>query len=162
MKKIFIIATAFFLTTTIQAQKIADHAIGLRLGGNRLFGSEITYQRAMGDKNRLEADLGIYRSNSTHTTQLAGIYQWVWKIESSFHWYAGPGAGVGTWRYLDNYIWAPTTQTQFFAFIAGNIGVEYDFDFPLLVSLDFRPQIGIINYGNNNNFDIALSARYQF
>lgn len=161
MKTLVTLSTTLFAALFLQAQDIADHAIGLRLGGNRSFGTEISYQKAMGT-NRLEADLGFYRTNSTSTNQLAGIYQWIWEIESSFHWYAGPGAGFGTWKYLNNYLWAPTTETQFFVFVAGNIGVEYDFDFPLLVSLDFRPQIGIINYGNNNNFDIALGARYQF
>jgi hypothetical protein len=46
--------------------------------------------------------------------------------------------------------------------IAGNLGLEYDFDFPLLLSLDFRPEIGFGNVGDDLNFDIAVGIRYQF
>ena len=50
-------------------------------------------------------------------------------------------------------------------FAAGNIGVEYNFDIPLLISLDFRPELGLIGYDgfdDNFDFDIALGLRYQF
>ena len=53
----------------------------------------------------------------------------------------------------------------FFLFVAGEIGVEYNFDIPLLISLDTRPEIGIIGFdGFDNNFlfDVALGLRYQF
>ena len=51
-----------------------------------------------------------------------------------------------------------------FAFAAGNIGIEYDFDIPLLISLDFRPEFGGNGgyYNNNYGSDIAVSLRYQF
>ena len=50
-------------------------------------------------------------------------------------------------------------------FGAGNIGIEYDFNIPLLLSLDFRPEIGVAGYddfSDNFDFDIALGIRYQF
>ena len=52
-----------------------------------------------------------------------------------------------------------------FAFAAGDVGIEYNFDFPLLISLDFRPEIGFVGYrdfSDNFDFDIALGIRYQF
>ena len=52
-----------------------------------------------------------------------------------------------------------------FIFAAGDIGIEYNFDIPLLISLDFRPEIafGDERYNNNDlDFDIALGLRYQF
>jgi hypothetical protein len=48
------------------------------------------------------------------------------------------------------------------AFIAGDIGIEYSFDFPLLLSLDFRPELGFGNFNDDLNFGIALGLRYQF
>jgi len=45
------------------------------------------------------------------------------------------------------------------------VGIEYNFDFPLLLSLDFRPEIGFGNDDfdtNDLDFDIALGVRYQF
>ena len=50
-----------------------------------------------------------------------------------------------------------------FVFAAGDIGIEYDFDIPLLISLDFRPEFGGSGYYENNyGSDIALGLRYQF
>ena len=49
-----------------------------------------------------------------------------------------------------------------FFFVAGDIGIEYDFDIPLILSLDFRPEIGFSNYNDDVNFDIGLGIRYQF
>lgn len=49
-----------------------------------------------------------------------------------------------------------------FVFAAGDIGIEYSFDIPLMLSLDFRPEIGFgdDNYKNNDlDFDIALGIR---
>jgi hypothetical protein len=46
------------LAFSTQAQEISKNAIGLRLGDSGGFGTEITYQRALGSNNRLELDLG--------------------------------------------------------------------------------------------------------
>ena len=46
--------------------------------------------------------------------------------------------------------------------VAGNIGLEYDFDIPLILSLDFRPEIGFGDINDDLDFDIALGIRYQF
>ena len=54
MKKIFlsILATAG-LIISMNAQNISDNAIGLRLGDSDGFGAEVSYQKALGDINRL-------------------------------------------------------------------------------------------------------------
>ncbi|NRD23721.1 hypothetical protein HNV10_10740 [Winogradskyella litoriviva] len=151
MKKLFLLSAIFIGFTTITfAQNIADNAIGLRIGDSDGFGTEITYQRALGDNNRLEVDLGWRNYSNEDGFKLAGIYQWIWPLEDRINWYAGAGGGLGS---------AGST----FIFAAGDVGIEYDFNIPLLISLDFRPEI---NFGNapsdNLGFDIALSLRYQF
>ncbi len=163
MKKIFlsILATAG-LIISMNAQNISDNAIGLRLGDSDGFGAEVSYQKALGDINRLELDLGWRDSKSTSGFKLAGIYQWIWNLDGNFNWYAGVGGGVGSYS-----IDLPSNQdeTDTFLFAAGNVGIEYDFDIPLLISLDFRPEIGFGDdlYDNNDlDFDIALGIRYQF
>jgi hypothetical protein len=45
-----------------------------------------------------------------------------------------------------------------FVFAAGDIGIEYNFDIPLLISLDFRPEIGDGYYKNNYGSDVALAS----
>ena len=164
MKKLLFAA---FLTLGLawngQAQKISENALGLRLGDNDGFGAEVSYQRALGSSNRLELDLGWRNSNRVDAIKLAGLYQWVWKIDGGFNWYAGVGGGLGSWRYEGNKYYDEDNDRGTFAFLAGDIGIEYDFDIPLLISLDFRPEFGGNGYYENNyGSDIGLSLRYQF
>jgi len=158
MKKLFLVAIAFIgFTAVSQAQDISDNAIGLRLGDSDGFGAEVTYQRALGENNRLEADLG-WRSGSDYSGfKLAGLYQWVWAIDGNFNWYAGAGGGLGSYSFDDN-----DFDDETFVFVAGDVGIEYDFDIPLLLSLDFRPELGFGDYRDDIDFDIALGIKYQF
>lgn len=142
-----------------RAQKISENALGLRLGDNDGFGAEVSYQRALGSANRLEADLGWRNSRNVDAIKLTGLYQWVWNIDGNFNWYAGVGGGLGSWRY-NKY---GNSDSGTFVFAAGDIGVEYDFDIPLLLSLDFRPEFGGSGYYENSyGSDIAISVRFQF
>lgn len=82
-------------------------------------------------------------------------------LDGSFNWYVGAGGGIGS--YSINVPGIDDTDT--FIFAAGDIGIEYDFEIPLQLSLDFRPEIGFGEdlYDNNDlDFDIALGIRYQF
>lgn len=159
MKKIFLLSVlALGSISFMNAQDIADNAIGLRIGDSDGFGTEVSYQRALGDANRLEVDLG-WRSGKNYTGfKLAGLYQWVWVLDGDFNWYAGAGGGFGSY----GYDFPGNDYNETFAFLAGDIGVEYSFDFPLLVSLDFRPELGFGDSNNDLDFDIALGVRYQF
>ncbi len=167
MKKLVLIAVAFLgATVAVSAQDIAENALGLRIGGDDAFGVEVSYQRALGDANRLELDLGIRSGDNYDGFKLAGIYQWVWNIDGGFNWYAGPGAGLANYNYDRRFDdGRDFDESQTYLFVGGNIGIEYNFDIPLLLSLDFRPEFGLGNDNFNNNdldFDIALGIRYQF
>ncbi len=159
MKKIILSAMMLMgLAFTAEAQNIPKNALGLRLGDNDGFGAEISYQRGLSKKNRLEVDLGWRDNNDIDAFKLAGLYQWVWKIDGGFNWYAGVGGGLGSWN--DNY----HNDNGSFVFAAGDIGIEYSFEqAPILLSLDFRPEIGNNGYYENNyNSDIALGIRFKF
>lgn len=162
MKKlIFMAAFLFGIILTANAQDIARNALGVRLGDNDGFGGEISYQRELGENKRLELDLGFRNNNDSDAFKLTGIHQWVWNIDGGFNWYAGFGAGIGSWNRGDNYM--GNDNDGLFINADGNIGIEYDFDIPLLISLDFRPEFGLVgDYGKDTDFDIALSLRYQF
>ena len=160
MKKLVLATfTIFTCLGFVNAQEIADNAIGLRIGSNDGFGTEISYQRALGGNNRLEVDLGWRSGNDSDGFKLTGIYQWIWQLEENFNWYAGAGGGLGTYSFDNN---RGDDFNETFVFIAGNIGIEYSFDFPLLLSLDFRPEFGFGDFNDDLNFDIALGVRYQF
>lgn len=156
MKKIILVFIACIgLSFTSEAQDIADNAIGLRLGGGDGFGTEVSYQRFLGGNNRLEVDLGWRSGDNFDGFKLIGLYQWVWLLDGDFNWYAGVGGGLGSYD-------TRNSGNEAFAVAAGNIGIEYSFDIPLMLSLDFRPELGFGNINNNLNFDIALGIRYQF
>lgn len=164
--KISAVFTVLFLfaTALVGAQEISNHALGLRLGDSDGFGAEISYQKAIGTSNRAEFDLGWRDSREFNAFKLNGIYQWVQALDGNFNWYYGVGGGLGN---VDFEGADPSGDDHdgLFVFAAGNLGVEYNFDIPLLLSLDFRPELGLVGYDGFDNgfdFDIALGIRYQF
>ena len=159
MKKLFLLSISILgFTFAASAQNISDNAIGLRLGDSNGLGAEVSYQRALGDNNRLEADLGWRNGNDYNALQLTGLYQWVFPLDGSFNWYVGAGGGISVFDGKN--LLKGTDETALF--VAGDIGVEYDFDIPLLLSLDFRPTLGFGDFSDDLDFDIALGIRYQF
>ena len=78
--------------------------------------------------------------------------------------YLGAGAGLGSRSFHDHDHNGHDhdDDSDFFALVAGDVGIEYNFDFPLLLSLDFRPELGLDDYGDDVDFDIALGIRYTF
>ncbi|MEM6894759.1 MAG: hypothetical protein AAF554_13790 [Bacteroidota bacterium] len=157
---IFILLMSF----GVYAQDLSDHSIGLRLGDSDGFGAEISYQKSIGRYNRAEFNLGWRDSRDFDAFKLSGVYQWVHQIEGGFNWYYGVGGGLGSVDFepIPDEV---EDNDGIFVFVAGNLGVEYDFDIPLLLSLDVRPEIGILGYDGFDNgflFDIALGIRYQF
>lgn len=164
MKKVgYIIVLILGITSTVVAQEIAPHAIGLRLGDASGFSTEVNYQRGLGDNNRLELGLSWRDANAFNAVKGTGIYQWIWNIDGGFNWYAGAGASLGIFDVDEDFADFNEDDSELFLNAAGNIGIEYKFDFPLLLSLDFRPEIGLINdIDNSLEFDIALGIRYTF
>jgi hypothetical protein len=163
MKKLLFTAIMLVgLAFSAEAQNFSKNAIGLRLGDNDGFGGEISYQRGLSAKNRLEFDLGWRNSKDVDAFKLVGLYQWVWNIEGGFNWYAGVGGGVGSWNYnRDGF-----KDSGSFVVLAGDIGIEYNFDFPLQLSLDFRPEIyfggDYADFRDGFGPDLALGIRYRF
>ncbi|GAA4243276.1 hypothetical protein KO504_06685 [Winogradskyella psychrotolerans] len=159
MKKLILLSvlTIGFISFS-DAQNISKNAIGLRFGDSDGFGTEITYQRALGGNNRLEADLGWRNGKDYDGFKIAGLYQWVWQLDGNFNWYAGGGGGFGNYS-VDT---PGKDYNDSFVFLAGDVGIEYSFDIPLLLSLDFRPELGFGDFNDDLDFDIGLGIRYQF
>lgn len=171
MKNLILSATMLLgLAFNAQAQEISKNAIGLRIGDNDGFGAEVSYQRKLGTSNRLELDLGLrnrrdYYGNDRDdsSVKLAGLYQWVWNIDGGFNWYAGVGGGLANSSYDYNYQGEKYNDSYTYAFAAGDIGIEYNFPIPLMLSLDFRPEVYFTDKVNEDfGPDIALGVRYQF
>lgn len=159
MKKyVFLILVACAFGFEGSAQEMSKNAIGLRLGNNDGFGPEINYQRAISDDNRLEFGFAWHNHKHHDAVKLTGIYQWVWNIDGGFNWYAGPGAGLGIVNYDDDHYHG---NSDFYAFITGDIGIEYNFDIPLMISIDARPQFNL-GYNDDLGIDVGVGVRYQF
>ena len=158
MKKLFLLSlTIFAFMFSANAQLFADNALGLRLGDSDGFGAEISYQRALSEENRLEFGLGWRDKSDYSAIRAVGLYQWVWELDGNFNWYAGAGGGFAAFSFDNDDIDSETAL-----FVAGDIGIEYNFNIPLLLSLDFRPELGFGDLNDDLDFDIALGIRYQF
>ena len=152
-KTIIIIAVMLGFAFAASAQ---PKAIGGRLG----YGIEASYQHTLGAPHFLEL-FGLNHVGFRFT----GLYNFVfaqpnWTPRGSWAWYAGPGVSLGTAHYNDK-------NGQFFAGIAGQLGLEYEFWFPLQLSVDLRPQFGFCDGefymdGVTYGFVPTLSVRYAF
>ncbi|UGU16184.1 hypothetical protein LS482_21215 [Sinomicrobium kalidii] len=158
MRKLFLLfIVAMGAITISHAQRIAPNALGLRIGDSDGFGAEISYQRALKSDTRLEFDLGWRDSDNVDAFKLTALHQWVWRLDGNFNWFAGAGGGIGSYEYdhID--------ESGTFIFAAGDIGIEYNFDIPLVLSLDMRPELGFTDeYRDDLDLDIALGVRFQF
>lgn len=147
--------------SAIQAQNNNLRALGLRFGGGDGVGTEISYQQFIGGPNRLEFDLGIYDNGWNDGFKFTVLYQWMHPLVDGFDWYAGAGGGVGS-RDIDqgHPIYDDDDDEGVFIDAAGVIGIEYNFPIPLQLSLDLRPEIGLIN----DDFDMGFGfgVRYTF
>jgi len=133
-----------------------------------------------------------------HNVQAAFTYDWIdpfgakfpWEHKGEWHWYLGAGAAGGYgWEilgysivstmsvggtFVTNGTSGPYTWNFGYVGGAGRLGVEYDFWFPLQLSLDYRPTIGLGMYekvfgGNGTNAglywevtSVCLGVRYKF
>jgi len=159
MKKIALLAIGMFMLIPMTSFG-RGKAIGLRFGGGSLVGAEVSYQTPFGGE-RLEADLGWGGNSNWNYWNLAGIYQWVMPIEDGFRWYLGLGPSLGSWNYVGDY--DDDNDGGMSLSLALNAGIEYNFsEIPLQLSIDTRPELGIIRKGDNGWFGLALAVRYKF
>lgn len=147
MKKMFLIAVLAIGFASVTNAQVDGNAIGIRFGN----GGEISYQHALGSANRLELDLG-FGSWAYGGVYLNGAYQWVWDLSAlatGFNWYTGVGGALG----INNGLGLG---------VLGQLGIEYNFNIPIQLSLDWRPTFYLIP-GTHFGYDgIALGVRYKF
>jgi len=160
MKKLLVLVALIAMSAV--AVNAQPRAIGGSFGGR---GFEASYQHSLGEKNMLEVEVGLPGLFwKRYGAEVAATYDWIfpftsWEQKGRWNWYAGVGAAVGG----DGY-------NGFFAGIAGRIGVEYNFWFPLNLSIDYRPVIGgrtnnqstFGNFYDGGLYGASLSVRYLF
>lgn len=194
MKKFLLIAVMAMAGVVYVAAQ--PRAIGGRLG----YGIEFSYEHGFGNGNMLSVDAGFPGLFTRGIgVEAAVTYDWinpfgadfssVWSHKGEWNWYMGVGAGggaywdlVGGWH--GNEYAVRNWDNRYFVGAAGRIGVEYNFWFPLQLSIDWRPIIGpefghnVVRDSEGNvtsndsyvNFcysglymgGVALSVRYKF
>ena len=137
MKKIILIlsfAMGFAVSLNSQENK---SLLGLRLGYDA---QEISYQLPLVRTFRLELTLGANTYGHNQVGKLCrgvglnGLFQWVNDLSflsTGFKWYIGVGANV-----LDH---GSVSKGMYGTGAMAQIGVEYNFNSPWQLSLDYRP-----------------------
>ncbi len=164
MKKYLLIAVLAVASLAAYAQ---PRAIGANLGS----GLGFSYQHGFGETNMLDVAVSV--------PVLGGwgiggkvTYDWIdpfgatvpWNEKGEWHWYMGVGGSGGIYGF---------NAPNWYVGAAGHFGIEYDFWFPLQLSLDWRPTIGVVgNHADNGGgigfnllglYDgITLGVRYKF
>lgn len=159
MKKLIFILFLFFTASSLFAQLRYSDALGLRAGDSKGLMFEISYQHRLAEQRRIEIDIGFRNQSNKNDIKLTVLHQWVWNISGAFDFFAGAGAGIGSWYNKND---STDVDDGFFMNIDGNAGVEYDFSIPLQIALDFRPEFEVFGYYNDADLNFALSLRYQF
>jgi len=155
MKKLFLFIV-FISLGAMAAAQISPHALGGRLyGGDTFSAAELSYQKGLNSRNRLELDGSFAFKKDFTRIAIVGIYHWDWKIVGGLNWYVGPGASLS----FDNY----NNNSYVNIGIGGQIGIEYKFkDLPLLISLDARPMWDFLGDVNGLGWGAALGIRYTW
>ncbi len=144
MKKfILIIAAALTMSAVATAQ---PKAIGVRIG----YGAELSYQHYIGSAHFMEADLGWFSKG------FSGSLAYDFNVASSgpVSFYVGPQVGFGMLAYEN--------ATKFHFGVGAQLGVEYDFNIPFNISLDWKPTFYLIPGTSFGWSSIALGLRYRF
>lgn len=166
MKKSFILV-AILAIVSVGMAVAQPRAIGLNLGS----GVGLSYQHSLGEANMLDVAASI--PVLVDGFGIGGIvtYDWInpfgkvipWDYEGTWNWYLGVGAAGGMYG-----LFSSEAPNVWHAGVAGHAGIEYQFWFPLQLSLDYRPTIGVagndgIGFDLNGLFNgISLGVRYLF
>lgn len=160
MKKFFL--SLVFVLAAVVAVNAQPRAIGANIG----YGASFSYQHNLGEANFLDVNIDVPFFDGIGATI---TYDWIdpfnapvpWNEKGSWNWYLGVGATGGLYGLFTN-------TAAAFVGVAGHVGIAYDFWFPLQLSLDYRPNLGVY-FGDNVGFNIgglysgiSLGVRYRF
>jgi hypothetical protein len=147
MKKLLLVA--ILAVAGISAAVAQPRAIGLNIG----YGLDVSYQHSIGKSNMIDLSVNIPAFAGIGAT---ATYDWInpfgtqipWNNKGEWNWSLGAGAGLGIYGFR-----APSLYVG----AVGHVGVSYDFWFPLQLSVDWRPNVGIVTGplggGNGGSYD---------
>ncbi|MEO6731012.1 MAG: hypothetical protein ABIN01_07325 [Ferruginibacter sp.] len=140
------IITLFSIASKAQEYKTA---VGIRLGPNSpAIAPGFTIKHFLDEQHAVEAIVGINSGIG-----VCALYEWHFPITAVPHlqWFAGAGA-YAAYRSSTSYIGG-----------AGIVGVDYKFpDIPLNISIDWKPELNIIESVGFDASGVGFSARFTF
>ena len=150
-----ILTIIFIAVAAVCAASAQPRALGIRVG---VSGLEADYQHILVNKNQfLEGALGLdfgYNANGVPGIKATATYNFIWARpawtdKGTWALYAGPGAMIGYvndevhYKSADGVNIVNFLDEGFMLGICGQVGVEYTFWFPLQLSIDLRPAVGM-------------------
>ena len=167
-RKIALILFAFICTAAVCAAQPRN--IGIRVGAT---GLDATYQHSTNPRQFVEANIGLdfgYNANGKAGMKASAIYNFIWARPAwtqKGRWalYAGPGLALGYANDIAPYDFEVgkigCTDNGFMFAIAGQVGLEYQFWFPLALAIDIRPYFGIHVSGGKINDPYSNAIIYR-
>ena len=149
MKKFLMMAALLVATLTISAQDY-EWAVGLRSYG--ISGAALTGKKNMGS-NAIEASIAGAFTKDSKFVAIDAAYEWQEPvITDGFHLYYGAGAYVNL------------AKGYFGLGAEAVVGLEYriPINFPLAVSLDYRPALNLIGGVAADFWNFGFGVKYCF
>ena len=163
MKRFLIVLAAFATSITMSAHKhsrpeysqnsiSAPRSMGFRIG---VSGFDATYQHSFKRNQFLQGDFGVdfgYNANGRPGVRATAVYNFIWARPAwtnrgSWSLYAGPGLTLGyvndNLHYRIGSEVIPYNDNGFMLALAVQVGLEYNFDFPLTLAAEVRPAFGM-------------------
>ena len=163
MKRFLIVLAIFATSITMSAHKhtrpehsqnsiSAPRSMGFRIGAT---GFDATYQHSFKRNQFLQGDFGVdfgYNANGRPGVRATAVYNFIWARPAwtnrgSWSLYAGPGLTLGyvndNLHYRIGSEVIPYNDNGFMLALAVQVGLEYNFDFPLTLAAEVRPAFGM-------------------
>ncbi len=150
------------MTVAILGFAAAVNAQPRAIGGRLGWATEVSYQHTVGGENFFEINLGTLEFTGLMSTVNYNfmVAQPGWTSRGEWGIYVGPGIALAS-GFRDTFQAALAATAQ--------VGFEYTFWFPLQLSMDVRPQFGVL-FAEQPEFFLngllgfvpTLSVRYRF
>lgn len=143
MKKLLVLSAIFIASLSAASAQ----ELGIRFGD--VLGNDVAIDGifSLGEFSRLHADVSF-----GNDVGIEVLYDFLYRPlgdVQGLDWYVGAGPSL----YLGDPVWLG---------VSGEVGLEYHFDFPLALGLDWRPTFWIIDDTDFNGSSFGLNARYVF
>ncbi|PSL05522.1 outer membrane insertion C- signal [Cecembia rubra] len=146
MKKLLALPILFLVMMSLNQAKAQE--VGLRFGD--VLGNNVAIDGifALGKYSRVHADLAF----GNRGVGMEALWNFIYRPlgAEAFHWYVGVGPSL-------------LIGDPFILGVSGEIGLEYKFrEVPLVLGLDWRPRVDIVEVTDFRPGGFGLNIRYAF